>query len=95
LFPKRARREKRRPLNFLLTNRSWKEGELRATLRQPFDSFAAAAATPDGRKAAGVAADGPPGNWLPFVESYRTLCLAPPPEVKAVFEGLRHLALAG
>ncbi len=33
--------------------------------------------------------------WLPFVESYRTLCIAPSPEVKAVFEGLERLSVAG
>jgi hypothetical protein len=57
--------------------------------------IAATASGLEGLRAAGVAADGPRLDWLRFVESYRTLCLAPPPEVKAVFEDLRHLALAG
>jgi hypothetical protein len=29
-----------------------------------------------------------------FVGTYRTLCLVPTPEMKAVFDGLQHLALA-
>jgi len=95
LFARQAPREKRRLLNSLLSNCTWKEGELRATFRQPFDLIAAAAAAPETRKAAGAAPDGRFENWLPFVHTYRTLCLAPPPEVKAVFEGLRELALAG
>jgi hypothetical protein len=32
---------------------------------------------------------------LPFVDSFRTLCLAPTPEMKAVFDDLQQLALAG
>lgn len=30
-----------------------------------------------------------------FVEAYRTLCIAPTPEVRAVFHDLRQLKLAG
>jgi hypothetical protein len=33
-------------------------------------------------------------EWLPFVDSFRTLCLVPTPEMKAVFDGLQHLAMA-
>ena len=32
-------------------------------------------------------------RWLPFVDTYRTLCLAPPPTLKAVFDGVRELTL--
>ena len=27
--------------------------------------------------------------WLPFVDTYRTLCLAPPPEVRVLFQQLQ------
>src|SRR5438034_1209713 len=37
LFQKQEPREKRRLLNFLVSNCSWKGGELTAALRQPFD----------------------------------------------------------
>lgn len=37
LFQKQEPREKRRLLNFLLSNCSWKGGELTAVFRQPFD----------------------------------------------------------
>jgi hypothetical protein len=30
------------------------------------------------------------GKWLPIVDAYRTICIAPPPEVKAVFEAIRE-----
>ena len=52
------------------------------------------AAAHETRKAAGVAPDGLSENWLPFVHRYRTLCLAPPPEVKGVFSDLKNLVLA-
>jgi site-specific DNA recombinase len=37
LFERQPPREKRRLLNFMLSNCSWKDGEVIATLRQPFD----------------------------------------------------------
>ena len=40
LFAKQEPREKRRLLNFLLSNCTWKDGELTATFRQPFDMLA-------------------------------------------------------
>jgi hypothetical protein len=40
LFAKQEPREKRRLLNFLLSNCTWENGEVVATLRQPFDMLA-------------------------------------------------------
>jgi site-specific DNA recombinase len=40
LFAKQAPREKRRLLNFLLSNCTWNHGEVVATFRQPFDLLA-------------------------------------------------------
>jgi hypothetical protein len=37
LFALQEPREKRRVLNFLLSNCTWKDGEVVATFRQPFD----------------------------------------------------------
>src|SRR5262249_49433612 len=55
LFQKQEPREKRRLLNFLVSNCSWKGGELTAALRQPFDLLSettaiAAQAALDGRR---------------------------------------------
>jgi site-specific DNA recombinase len=36
-FVMQSAREKRRLLNYLLSNCTWKEGQLHATFRQPFD----------------------------------------------------------
>jgi hypothetical protein len=33
-------------------------------------------------------------DWLPIVDAYRTHCLAPSPEVRAVFEAIRRLDVA-
>jgi len=40
LFAQQAAREKRRLLNFVLSNCTWENGELVATLREPFDMLA-------------------------------------------------------
>jgi len=44
LFERQEPRQKRRLLNFLLSNCSWADGELIATFRQPFDLLAATTA---------------------------------------------------
>ena len=40
LFERQQPREKRRLLNFVLSNCSWEDGEVIATFRQPFDLLA-------------------------------------------------------
>ena len=40
LFERQPAREKRRLLNFVLSNCSWEDGEVIATFRQPFDLLA-------------------------------------------------------
>jgi hypothetical protein len=44
LFERQQPREKRRLLNFVLSNCSWEDGEVVATFRQPFDLLAQATA---------------------------------------------------
>jgi hypothetical protein len=31
--------------------------------------------------------------WLPIVDAYRTLCIAPPPEVRHVLEAVQAMSL--
>ncbi len=69
LFVKQDAREKRRLLNFLVSNCSWQDGELSATLRQPFDLIAETTAIDARRKAAGVASNGLSEIWLPGPDS--------------------------
>jgi site-specific DNA recombinase len=64
LFAKQEAREQRRLLNFVLSNSIWKEGELTATFRQPFDLIAeVAAAVSDERGGRGLNSPGHPA-WL-------------------------------
>ena len=53
LFEKQNSREKRRLLNILVSNSSWRDHELTVTLRQPFDLIAETTAIAAKRKAAG------------------------------------------
>ena len=50
LFKKQEPREKRRLLNFLLSNCSWKDGELTPTFRQPFNMIAETERNPSKEK---------------------------------------------
>ena len=69
LFQKQEPREKRRLLNFLLSNCSWKGGELTAVFRQPFDMLADANVARS--EWAGQDASTQPvyENWLPGLDS--------------------------
>ena len=64
LFQKQPPREKRRLLNFVVSNSSWKGGELTATFRQPFDMLAVANSAWKTKKAAGTGPDGLSEIWL-------------------------------
>jgi site-specific DNA recombinase len=64
LFEKQDSREKRRLLNFLVSNCSWADGELSVTLKQPFDLIAETAMIDAQKKAAGEVSNGLSVNWL-------------------------------
>jgi len=64
LFEMQAPGEKRRLLNFVFSNCSWKGGELRAEYKQPFDLLAVTTATYQAKKAAGCQSTGLSENWL-------------------------------
>lgn len=69
LFEKQQASEKRRLLNFLLSNCTWKDGKLSAEFRQPFDILAVAAESHQSKKAAGATSDDLFANWLPGQDS--------------------------
>ncbi len=69
LFERQDAREKRRLLNFVLSNCTWDDGEIAATFRQPFDLLAETAAI-----AAHSAVDGDANSakseiWLGHLDS--------------------------
>ena len=69
LFRKQKPSEKRRLLDFVLSNCTWKGGELQATYRQPFDMLSVANTTHEREKAAGVGSNDLFENWLPGPDS--------------------------
>ena len=64
LFDKQDSREKRRLLNFLVSNCSWADGELSETLKQPFDLNVKTAILDAQKEAAGEVSNGLSVNWL-------------------------------
>lgn len=64
LFPKQKPSEKRRLLGFLLSNCTWKDGELTAEFRQPFDMLASTAISHREKVAAGVGKESVSEIWL-------------------------------
>ena len=64
LFEKQDAREKRRLLDFLVSNCTWADGELSATLRQPFDLIAETAMVDAQKKAAEVVSNDLSVIWL-------------------------------
>ena len=65
LFAKQEPREKRRLLNFLLSNCTWKDGELTATFRQPFDLLAKTVVAAERESGLEVASSLKNEKWLP------------------------------
>ena len=71
LFEKQDAREKRRLLNLLVSNCSWRDGDLTVTLRQPFDIIAETATIDTQKKTAGEVSNGLSVIWLPGTDSNR------------------------
>jgi site-specific DNA recombinase len=63
LFQKQESREKRRLLDFVLSNCTWKDGELQATFRQPFELIIESTTACAHKKAAGAISNGFFENW--------------------------------
>jgi site-specific DNA recombinase len=69
LFLSQSPHEKRRLLDFVLSNCAWKDGQLSATYRQPFEMLAIPAAAHAKQKAAGGHSNGLSEIWLPGRDS--------------------------
>jgi hypothetical protein len=83
LFQKQEAREKRRLLNFLLSNCTWKNVELEVTCRQPFYILAEMDREHEKKKAAYPSKGDLFDNWLPGQDSVTT--------VETFCFSLRHL----
>jgi hypothetical protein len=88
LFMKRPPREKRELLDFLFSNSSWKNGELRVTFRKPFDLLMDTNVAYGQDKVLMGAEKAKKRNWPAFVDTYRTLLADPPAELMQLFERL-------
>ncbi len=64
LFKKQNSHEKRRLLNFVCSNSTWKDRSLTATFRQPFDTIAVANTAWQRQKAAGATSSDLRPIWL-------------------------------
>src|SRR5947209_829840 len=80
LFERQEPRQKRRLLNFVLSNCTWEDGEVVATFRQPFDLLAETTAIAARHGAGNTTKSAKSEIWLPFLDTYRTMCLAPQPD---------------
>ena len=69
LFEKQQADEKRRLLNFVVSNSIWKGGEIVPEWRQPFDMIAIANAGTEGGNHGDGAKNGLNENWLPGMDS--------------------------
>jgi site-specific DNA recombinase len=94
LFAKQEPREKRRLLNFLLSNCTWENGGVVATFRQPFDMLAETTANAARHATDEVAKPPKIEIWLPFLDADRTMCLAPQPDFRRVLEEVRAMQTA-
>jgi site-specific DNA recombinase len=73
LFESQPEREKRKLLNFVLSNCTWKSGELVVRYRQPFDALAVAVAAEDRVGTTAVSETARNENWLPGMDSNHEL----------------------
>jgi site-specific DNA recombinase len=69
LFAKQEPREKRRLLNFLLSNCTWEDGKVIAAFRQPFDILSKTVVDGTQENAAGYGSECVFEKWLPGRDS--------------------------
>jgi DNA invertase Pin-like site-specific DNA recombinase len=69
LFAKQDPREKRRLLNFLLSNCTWEDGKVVATFRQPFDMLAETIVETRNENTLGIGSQRVFEKWLPGPDS--------------------------
>jgi len=78
-------------LNFVLSNCTWEDGEVVATFSQPFYILAETVSA-EARVIAGETANSAKSEiWLPFLNTYRTICIAPGPDIQRILEECRTL----
>ncbi len=93
LYAKQDDMEKRKILDFLLSNSKWKDGKLIPNYRKPFDLLAEVNEEAK-RKTTAIPGNGGQNNqWLPVVDKIRTLFIAPSFEIRLTLEAAKNFAL--
>ena len=69
LFAKQSAGEKRKMLDLLVSNSSWKDGELAVTYREPFDTIAKTATTQRALAPTGTSEEARSEVWLRLLDS--------------------------
>ena len=69
LFERQPPRQKRRLLNFVLSNCTWEDGKVAASFRQPFDLLAETTAAAAGKEAGSITRLAKTEIWLPGPDS--------------------------
>jgi hypothetical protein len=95
LYENQEMQEKRRLLDFVCSDSTWKDGKLILQYRKHFYLRAVTNQSYKQTQATSLRGSGLCPMWLPFVDSFRTLCLAPTLDMKAIFYGVQRLALSG
>jgi hypothetical protein len=79
IFERSKTEQKRELIAFVFSNLRLKGKKLEYSLRSPFDLMVNRADHT---------------SWLPFLDTYRTMCLAPQPDFRRVLAGVRAMELA-
>ena len=87
LFEQQEPREKRKLLDFLLSNSTWKDGRLHPNFKQPFDLIADAASAALVSHRQNDAEIVKTEIWLPFLDTYRTQLMGLEPSTWPKFAG--------
>jgi hypothetical protein len=90
LFRQQPSAAKRRLLGFVLSHCSWKNGQLTAAYRQPFDQLAKNVIAVEAKTPVKRTQTGDFDIGLPTVDPYRTFCIAPSPEVRLLLASIRE-----
>lgn len=94
LFTAPPVKEKRSPLNFVLSNSTRAQGKLSVEFKEPFDLLAETVEATTQVEAAQGAVSARNQIWLPFVDVYRTKCVVPKPSFRLRLEQITRLGLA-
>lgn len=89
LYIQQESSEKRRLLQFVLSNSIWKEGRLIPVFKKPFDLIALSTSDQIKKWEEHLGKDADLDIWCAFVDAYRTFCIDSPLPVREIFESLR------